>query len=74
MGNRESFKRPHEKLEVWKDAMDLAEAVYRFSSRFPETERFALTNQIRRAAVSTASNIAEGAARRSRSDVRVPST
>src|SRR6478752_5149385 len=68
MGNRESFKRPHEKLEVWRDAMDLVEATYRFSSQFPETERFALTTQIRRAAVSIASNIAEGAARRSRSE------
>ncbi len=66
MGNRESVKRPHEKLDVWKDAMDLVEAVYRFSSRFPESERFALTMQIRRAAVSIPSNIAEGAARRSR--------
>lgn len=68
MGNRESFKRPHEKLEVWKDAMDFVEAVYRFSAPFPESERFALTRQIRRAAVSIASNIAEGAARRSRAE------
>ena len=65
MGNRESSKRPHEGLEVWRDAMDLVEAVYKFSSRFPDTERFALTGQMRRAAVSIPSNIAEGAARRS---------
>lgn len=45
--------------------MDLVEAVYRFSSLFPESERFALTMQIRRAAISIPSNIAEGAARRS---------
>jgi len=45
--------------------MDLVEAVYKFSSRFPDTERFALTGQMRRAAVSIPSNIAEGAARRS---------
>ncbi|MDN5780638.1 MAG: four helix bundle protein [Luteimonas sp.] len=66
MGNRESMKRPHERLEVWRDAMDLVEAVYRFSGKFPDSERFGLTSQIRRAAVSIPSNIAEGAARRSR--------
>jgi len=65
MGNRESMKRPHERLEVWRDAMDLVEAVYRFSNSFPDSERFGLTSQIRRAAVSIPSNIAEGAARRS---------
>jgi four helix bundle protein len=65
MGNRESFKRPHEGLEVWRDAMDLVEAVYRFSSRLPDTERFGLISQLRRAAVSIPSNLAEGAARRS---------
>ncbi len=68
MGSRESFKRPHERLEVWQDAMDLVEAVYRFSSLFPDSERFALTMQIRRAAISIPSNIAEGAARRSRQE------
>jgi four helix bundle protein len=65
MENRESPKRPHEGLEVWKDSMDLVEVVYRFSSGFPDAERFGLTSQIRRAAVSIPSNIAEGAARRS---------
>ena len=65
MGNRESAKRSHERLEVWRDAMDLVEAIYRFSDTFPDTERFGLTSQIRRAAVSVPSNIAEGAARRS---------
>ena len=59
------MKRPHERLEVWRDAMDLVEAVYRFSASFPDAERFGLTSQIRRAAVSIPSNIAEGAARRS---------
>jgi len=66
MENGESFKRPHEDLHVWQDAMHLVEAVYRFSSNFPDTERFGLTAQIRRAAISIPSNIAEGAGRRSR--------
>jgi four helix bundle protein len=68
MENGESFKRPHEGLHVWQDAMQLVEAVYEFSANFPDTERFGLTPQIRRAAVSIASNIAEGAARRSRQE------
>jgi four helix bundle protein len=45
--------------------MDLVEAVYRFSSDFPDSERYGLTGQIRRAAISIPSNIAEGTARRS---------
>ena len=65
MVNRESPKRPHEDLEVWRDAMNLVEQVYGFSAQFPDAERFGLTSQVRRAAVSIPSNIAEGAARRS---------
>jgi four helix bundle protein len=68
MGNGESVKRPHENLRVWQDAMTLVETVYAFSSTFPDTERFGLTAQLRRAAVSIPSNIAEGAARRSRQE------
>lgn len=65
MGIRDSAQRPHHQLEVWRDAMDLVETVYRISANFPDAERFALSQQIRRAAISIPSNIAEGAARRS---------
>jgi four helix bundle protein len=57
-----------EKLEVWGKAVALANLVYRTTQGFPADERFGLTNQIRRAAVSISSNIAEGRSRSSRSD------
>ena len=50
-------------LEVWKKSIDLVEQIYLASRNFPPDERFGLTSQIRRAAVSIPSNIAEGAAR-----------
>jgi four helix bundle protein len=63
---RDSDKqRPYERLEVWRDAMLLVESIYRITARFPDTERLGLTMQLRRAAVSVPSNIAEGSARRS---------
>ena len=49
-------------LEVWKKSMDLAERVYVASKDFPQSEAFGLTSQVRRAAVSIPSNIAEGKA------------
>lgn len=52
-------------LMVWRKALDLAEAIYEATSHWPRDERFGLISQVRRAAVSVASNIAEGAARRS---------
>ena len=52
-----------EKLAVWQKAVDFADLVYTSSRAFPSDERFGLTNQIRRAAVSISSNIAEGSAR-----------
>jgi len=65
MVNRESAKRPHEDLIVWQQAMSLVEQVYACSANFPDNERYGLTAQSRRAAISIPSNIAEGAARRS---------
>lgn len=58
--------RKHQKLDVWKDAMDLVEQIYRLTARFPNDERYGLSGQLRRAAVAIPSNIAEGAARSSR--------
>ena len=62
------MERRHHKLEVWQDGMLLVEHIYRLTASFPSDERFGLTFQIRRAAVSVPSNIAEGAARRSRAE------
>ncbi|MEI7735929.1 MAG: four helix bundle protein [Ferruginibacter sp.] len=52
-----------EKLEVWQDARKLTVEMYRLTEKFPEKEKFGLTNQLRRASVSVGANIAEGAAR-----------
>ena len=47
-------------LAVWQRAVELTLAIYKLTATFPDAERFGLTNQLRRAAVSVASNIAEG--------------
>jgi four helix bundle protein len=54
---------PFRKLIVWQKAMDLVRMVYRKSKDFPVDERYALTDQLRRAVVSIPSNIAEGSGR-----------
>ena len=59
------MKRAHHDLKVWQEAMDLVKMIYQSSSSFPESENFGLKSQIRRAAISVPSNIAEGAARTS---------
>ncbi len=53
-------------LDVWQKAMDLAVECYRLTAGFPQTERFGLVDQMRRAAVSNVSNIAEGHAHSTR--------
>lgn len=55
-------------LQVWQESMLLVTAVYKLSSLFPNDERYGLTDQMRRAAVSIPSNIAEGHARNSKLD------
>jgi four helix bundle protein len=58
----------YRELIAWQKAMDLAENVYRHTSRFPREEVYGLTSQIRRSAVSVPSNISEGQGRRSTRD------
>ena len=57
-----------EKLDVWQKAIDFADLVYSKTKSFPADKRFGLTNQMRRAAVSISSNIAERSARISDAD------
>ncbi|HTE41124.1 MAG TPA: four helix bundle protein [Steroidobacteraceae bacterium] len=58
----------HKDLAAWQRALELAEETYRVTREFPSEERYGLVSQMRRAAVSILSNIAEGAARRSRAE------
>jgi four helix bundle protein len=58
--------RKHQRLQVWKEAIDLVEQVYRLTAHFPADERYGLSSQMRRAAVAIPSNLSEGAARSSR--------
>ena len=57
-----------ERLDVWQKAIDFADLVYKITRVFPNDERFGLTSQMRRAAVSISSNIAEGSSRFSKVD------
>ena len=57
-----------EKLSVWQKAIEFADRVYAATASFPGDERFGLTSQLRRAAVSVSSNIAEGSSRSSNVD------
>ena len=57
-----------EKLEVWLEAKEFSKLIHEITSKFPDTEKFGLTSQLRRATISIASNIAEGSARKSYKD------
>ena len=58
--------KPHRNLLAWQKSMDLAVEIYRITRDFPKEESYGLTSQLRRAAVSAPSNIAEGAAGRTK--------
>lgn len=55
--------RSHKDLDVWKMSMDFVDELYNITDRFPDSEKFGLVSQLRRAGVSIPSNIAEGAGR-----------
>ena len=57
-------------LEVWRQATQLAVTIYRTTVHFPNEERYGLTSQTRRSAISISSNIAEGAGRRGTAEFR----
>jgi four helix bundle protein len=57
-----------ENLVAWQKSVELADVVYSVTRTFPEAERFGLSSQMRRAAISVSSNIAEGTSRRSHDD------
>ena len=62
--------RNYRELIVWQEAIKIAKAVYELTGKFPKLETYALADQIRRAAVSVPSNIAEGQARKAPGDFR----
>ena len=64
------MSRTYRELLVWRKAKDLATHVYRETEQFPRSELFGLTSQIRRAAVSIPSNIAEGQGRLTKGEFR----
>jgi four helix bundle protein len=59
-----------QELKIWQKAMDVAEQTYILSAEFPKEEKFGLTSQIRRSAISIPSNIAEGAGRNTNGEFR----
>ena len=61
----EVVMRPHERLDVWQTAVEFVVAIYQETANSSKEERFALTSEIRRASISIAANIAEGAGRSS---------
>ena len=65
-----SIVKTYRELIAWQKATDLAVHVYRITEVFPRSEQYGLTNQLRRAAVSVPSNIAEGQGRGSTNDFR----
>jgi len=65
-----SMEKPHKKLNVWQEAMKVAQRVYKLTDSFRTDERFGLVSQMRRAAVSVPSNIVEGAARQGKKEFK----
>ncbi len=63
-----SYTFSFEKLNVWIDSKELVKEIYSITQKFPSEEKFGLTNQLRRASISVASNLAEGTSRNTNKD------
>ncbi len=62
------MEKPHKKLDAWKLGVELTIDIYKMTKTFPDDERFGLISQMRRAAASIPSNMAEGAARQTKKE------
>ena len=62
--------RTHLDLDVWKKPIQFVKKIYKITSKFPDAEKYGLTNQMRRCPVSIPSNIAEGAGRNSKKEFK----
>lgn len=60
--------KPHHKLNVWKKAIEFVKQIYQVTGLFPSEEKFGLVSQMRRSAISIASNISEGAGRNNKKE------
>ncbi len=63
--------RPHRKLDVWKKSMEFVRDIYQATEQFPKREIYGFTSQMRRAAISIPSNLAEGAARKGNKEFKL---
>ncbi len=63
------MEKPHRKLAVWSKSVELSVLTYKITETFPKHEQYGLSSQMRRSAVSVASNLAEGAARSGRKEL-----
>ena len=68
MENSKSKLKNHKDLDVWKYSVDFVSEIYSLTSIFPKEELYCLTSQMRRAAISIPSNIAEGSARKNKKE------
>tara|TARA_B110000908_G_scaffold81088_1_gene97224 strand:- start:123 stop:476 length:354 start_codon:yes stop_codon:yes gene_type:complete len=58
----------YKELKIWIKGIDLAESIYKTVSNFPESEKYGIISQLKRASISVSSNIAEGASRKSQKE------
>ena len=65
MENKKQYVYTFETLDTWKKSIEFAKIIYKITDSFPNSEKFGLVSQIRRAVVSVSSNIAEGSAKQS---------